>query len=34
MAEAINDLDALYLHIAEDRSFETADRYLARIERL
>lgn len=34
LADAINDIDALFCHIAEDTSFEIAVRYLARIERL
>jgi toxin ParE1/3/4 len=33
LAEAINDIDALFCYIAEDTSFEIAARYLARIER-
>ena len=33
-AQAVDDLDALFLYIAEKSSFRTADRYLARIERL
>ena len=34
LAEAIDDLDALYSYIAKQSSFEIADGYLARIERL
>jgi toxin ParE1/3/4 len=34
LAEAIVDLDRLYFYVAEGTSYETADRYLARIERL
>lgn len=33
LAEAIDDLDALYSYIAKQSSFEIADGYLARIER-
>jgi toxin ParE1/3/4 len=33
LAEAVADLDALYLYIAEDSGYEIADGYLARIER-
>jgi toxin ParE1/3/4 len=31
---AIHDIDALFCYIAEEKSFEVAARYLARIERL
>lgn len=34
LAEAITDLDSLFCQIAEKASYEVADRYLARIERL
>ena len=34
LAEAIADLDRLFCYIAEESSFEVADRYLAQIERL
>lgn len=34
LAEAMVDLDRLYFYVAEGTSYETADRYLARIERL
>ena len=34
LAEAIDDIDALFCYIAEESSYEIADRYLARIERL
>jgi toxin ParE1/3/4 len=34
LAEAIDDIDALFCYIAEDTSFEIAAHYLARIERL
>ena len=34
VAEAIDDLDRLYFYVAEGTSFEVADRYLARVERL
>ena len=34
LAEAVTDLDRLFCYIAEESSFENADRYLARIERL
>ncbi len=31
---AIHDIDALFCYIAEEKSFEVAARYLARIERI
>lgn len=34
LAEAIDDIDALFCYIAKENSFEVAARYLARIERL
>lgn len=34
LAEAIADLDRLFIYIAEKSSYEIADGYLARIERL
>jgi toxin ParE1/3/4 len=34
LAEAIDDIDALFCYIAKEASFEVAARYLARIERL
>ncbi len=34
LAEATDDIDALFCYIAEEASYEVADRYLARIERL
>jgi toxin ParE1/3/4 len=34
LAEAINDLDALFCYISEKSTLEIADGYLARIERL
>jgi toxin ParE1/3/4 len=34
LAEAVTDLDRLFCFIAQESSFEVADRYLARIERL
>jgi toxin ParE1/3/4 len=33
LAEAIDDIDALFCYIAEESSHEVASRYLARIER-
>jgi toxin ParE1/3/4 len=33
LAEAVDDLDAIFLYIAQQSSFEIADGYLARIER-
>jgi toxin ParE1/3/4 len=34
LAEAVTDIDSLFCQIAEKASYEVADRYLARIERL
>jgi toxin ParE1/3/4 len=34
LAEAIDDIDALFCYIAEKASIEVADQYLARIEKL
>ncbi len=34
LAEAIDDIDSLFCYIAKESSYEVADRYLARIERL
>ena len=34
LAEAVADLDTLFCYIAEASSYEVADRYLARIEKL
>jgi toxin ParE1/3/4 len=34
LAEAVDDLDAIFVFIAQNSSFEIADGYLARIERV